>query len=96
MNEKTISLRYAFLILSSCTGVIIFATVVIISSALTVDIFANNDLMNWSAIIIEIGVAVFISGMVLLYDKKYKRESKDQQEKISKLIAEIEQLTKEQ
>jgi len=64
------------------------ATIHLISSTFNIQYRTENDFMNWAAVVIEIGVAAFISGVVLLYDRKHKRESRIQQEKMSKLLQE--------
>lgn len=68
------------------TAAIIAISINLISSIFKIQYWANTDFENWAAIVIEVGIAIFVSGMVLLYDRKQKRESKKQQDKMSALL----------
>lgn len=87
-EEKKASFSFGFIILVFCTATIIIATIILISSIFHIQYRTENDFLNWTAIVIEIGVAAFISGIVLLYDRKHKRRANDQQERMSALLNE--------
>lgn len=68
----------------------------LLSDIYKVEYKTESDFTNWAAVVIEIGVAGFISGVVLLFDKKYKKQMKEQQAEISKLVTEIQNMEKAQ
>lgn len=78
--------KIGFVILAFLVVLVIYLVILYFSYSLHIPISENNDLKNWSAVVIEIGIAVFISGMVLLYDRKHKHHLEEQQEEISKMV----------
>src|SRR6185312_1242570 len=53
---------------------------------------ADKDIRNWVSLVIEAGIGIFISVMVLHYDKSQQRKSKAQQDKISELLGKIDNI----
>ncbi|MCV0411265.1 hypothetical protein [Nitrosopumilus sp.] len=94
-KEKFLS-AYMFVILVVATSMLIVGVILVISGIYQIDYKTENDFMNWAAVVIEVGIAGFISGVVLLFDKKYKKQMKSQQGEISELVIEIQNMEKSQ
>ncbi len=79
-HRKKISLKSGFILLLICTGILIFGVIHIVSSILHTS-WTANDFPNWAAVVIEIAVAVFISGMIFLYDREHNKKIEERQQK---------------
>lgn len=58
----------------------------LVHTIIRIPYWINDDFENWAAVVIEIAIAVFVSGVVLLYDRKHKKYLEEQQGKISKMV----------
>lgn len=93
MAQK-ISFKKGFLILIGLIGLLIFVLLNYISSnphVVSYWILDDNeptkgDLANWAAIIIEIGIGIFIAGMIFIYENNQKNKDKEQTNRIEELI----------
>jgi len=79
-HAKKISLKSGFFLLLICTVILVYGIIYVVSSILQTP-WPANDFPNWAAVIIEIAVAAFISGMIFLYDKVHNKKFDDGQEK---------------
>lgn len=78
---------YVVIILAT-TGIVIPLSVVITED--------SKDLPNIATLIIEVAIGVIITWTVFVYSRKWDKENKIQQEKISNLVENIEKIEKEQ
>lgn len=75
-EEKEISFKVRFAVLVFCTSVAIIAVLILIQNIFSISHRTpDNDFTNWAAVVIEIGVAAFISGVILLYDRKLQKDT---------------------
>lgn len=79
-HRKKISLKSGFILLLICTSILVSGIIYVISSILHTP-WPANDFPNWAAVVIEIAVAVFITGMIFLYDREHNKKSEERQEK---------------
>lgn len=85
-----------FIILMIATAFLIIGSILIMSNIFKIKYWSLDDFENWAAVIIEIGIGVFISGMILLYDRKHKRRSDEQQDKFAKIVTSIDSIISDQ
>lgn len=109
--DNHLPFRYVFIFLMGATGISIIIAIFAISNTFKIPYWITNDFENWAAIVVEVGIAIFISSVILIYDGFHRREddkrqkemtslleqTKTQQDKVADLLTKIEMIeTKQQ
>ncbi|MEK6947291.1 MAG: hypothetical protein AABX32_06815 [Nanoarchaeota archaeon] len=79
--RKKVSFKTGFIILLICTGIIIYGALFVLSKIFEIPYWSQDDFENWAAVVIEIGVAIFITGMIFLYDREHNKKIEEIQKK---------------
>lgn len=89
VNQKIRLLFYA-------TPVVVLLTIFLIDWIFNVSFFSDNDSTNWGTSIIEMGIGTSITIAILIYSSNQQRRSEEQQEKITELVSNIQNIEKQQ
>jgi len=89
VNQKSKLLFYA-------TPVVVLLTIFLIHWIFNVSFFSDNDSTNWGTSIIEMGIGTSITIAILIYSNNQQRRSEEQQEKITELVSNIQNIEKQQ
>ncbi len=88
VNQKIRLLFYA-------TPVVVLLTIFLIYWIFNVSFFSDNDSTNWGTSIIEMGIGTSITIAILIYSNNQQRRSEEQQEKITELVSNIQNIEKQ-
>lgn len=74
----------------------IIVTLAIIRLQYQTDIVDSGDIRNWVSLVIEIGIGLIITLIILVYSDSQQKRSEIQQDKIAELILKVEKIQSEQ
>lgn len=94
-KEKT-AVNQEIRLLFYATPVVVLLTIFLIHWIFNVSFFSDNDSTNWGTSIIEMGIGTSITIAILIYSNNQQRRSEEQQEKITELVSNIQNIEKQQ
>ena len=94
LKEKT-TVNQEIKLLFYATPVVVLLTIFLIHWIFNVSFFSDNDSTNWGTSIIEMGIGTSITIAILIYSNNQQRRSEEQQEKITELVSNIQNIEKQ-
>src|SRR3989344_2934772 len=93
MNQKKKnSLNQKIKLLFILTPIVMILTMFITHLIFNVPLFSNNDSTNWTTSVVETGIGTSITIAILIYSNNQQRRSEEQQEKITELVLNIQNI----
>jgi len=93
-KEKT-AVKQKIRLLFYATPVVVLLTIFLIHWIFNVSFISDNDSTNWGTSIIEMGIGTSITIAILIYSNNQQRRSEEQQEKITELVSNIQNIEKQ-